>query len=52
MNQDGRLMFVFKYEDSDEGEFVPAKLANIEFPQHVIKYYERCIVWDSSDDST
>ncbi|KAG4072620.1 hypothetical protein HA402_004709 [Bradysia odoriphaga] len=31
------VMFLFQYRDSNEGEFVPAKIANVTFPQLVIE---------------
>lgn len=45
----GELTLLFKYKNADKGELVPAKLANIKFPDLVIEYYEKIIYWDKND---
>lgn len=43
--ENDELMFLFKYRNSDEGEFVPARIANVKFAQLVIEFYERITLW-------
>lgn len=45
---EGEIMFSFKYKDSEEEELVPAKEANVRFPQLVIEFYEGKIFWDNN----
>lgn len=39
------LKFLFKWKNCTEGEFVPAKIANVLFPQLVIQFYEGITFW-------
>ncbi|XP_037032160.1 heterochromatin protein 1-like [Bradysia coprophila] len=43
--ENDEMMFLFQYRNTNEGEFVPAKIANVKFPQLVIEYYEGITLW-------
>ena len=44
---DGELKFLVKWKNDDEGEIIPAKIANVKYPQIVIKFYEKRLNWNS-----
>ena len=43
----GELNFLIKFKDVAESQFVPAKTANLKYPQDVIRFYENCINWEN-----
>ena len=48
-DEPGELFFIIKWVESDEAELIPAKVANIQVPQAVIKFYEERMQWCKDD---
>ncbi|XP_055714349.1 chromobox protein homolog 1-like [Phlebotomus papatasi] len=46
----GPLMFLMKCNGTDKVELIPAKAANVKFPQAVITFYEQRLIWHSVKD--
>uniref|UniRef100_A0A1L8DWF3 Putative heterochromatin protein 1 n=1 Tax=Nyssomyia neivai TaxID=330878 RepID=A0A1L8DWF3_9DIPT len=46
----GPLMFLIKWKGTEKAELIPAKEANLKFPQAVIAFYEQRLIWHSVKD--
>ncbi|XP_003738881.1 chromobox protein homolog 1 [Galendromus occidentalis] len=44
----GQLVFLIKWLNEPDPQVVPAAIANIKYPQRVIEFYEKRIVWDQN----
>lgn len=44
----GELMFLFKWQETDEVNLIPASIANLKWPQIVIQFYEARLSFHSS----
>jgi len=47
----GELTFLIQFKGMDQGELIPAKVANLKCPQLVIKFYEERLTWYSDDEN-
>jgi hypothetical protein len=44
----GSILFLVKWQGEEQPELVPAKEANVRYPQEVIKFYESQLSWNES----
>lgn len=47
----GQLMFLIKWENTDEAELVPSTQANQKWPMMVIKFYEERLTWHTGNNA-
>ncbi|CAF1291992.1 unnamed protein product [Rotaria magnacalcarata] len=47
----GELMFLIKWQATEKPELVPARIANVKSPQHVIRFYEDRLTWANTDEN-
>ncbi|KXJ18593.1 chromobox protein homolog 1 [Exaiptasia diaphana] len=48
---DSQIHFLVQWKGTDRADLIPAKIANVKWPQIVIKFYEERVTWTNTENS-